>query len=248
MWNYCGFDSISTVAEEIENPRRTIPKALFISIGLIVVAYVVPELGALAAGGWQNWDDGSFVDVGRTLGGPWLGWLITIGGMASAIGFYSSLLMSNSRIPFVLAEDKWVPRALVRRSRRWGTPVVSIVRCSVVYSIFSIGSFQNLVVIDVFLTNITLLLELAALIALRRKQPDLPRPFRIPGGWFGITLIALPLVSVVVFAAVEQFRDSGMSAVWWTLGTVGLSLAAYPAAKRYRAKALAAEPEPLPVA
>ncbi|MEV6341897.1 APC family permease [Actinoplanes sp. NPDC051851] len=240
MWNYCGFDSISTVAEEIHNPRKTIPRALFISIGLIVLAYVIPVLGALAAGGWESWDDGSFVDVGQALGGSWLGWLITIGGMASAIGFYSSLLMSNSRIPFILAEDGWVPRVLVRRHRRWGTPVVSIVLCSVIYAIFSMSSFQNLVVVDVFLTNITLLLELAALIALRRKAPGLPRPFRIPGGWAGITLMSVPLVAVILFATVEQFRDEGMTAVWWTVGTVGLALAAYPLAKRHRETSLIA--------
>jgi amino acid transporter len=231
MWNYCGFDSIAQVTEEVENPQRNVPRALFLAIALIVAAYVIPLLGALAAGGWQDWDDGSFVGVGKQLGGSWLGHAITIGGLASAAGLFSSLLLTNSRIPFVLAEDGYLPRRLVKRSKRFGTPIAAIVLCSTIYALFATSKFQTLVVIDVFLTNITLLLELAALIALRRKRPDLERPFRIPGGAAGITIMSVPLVAVIVFAAVEQFRDEGWTAFYWTAGTLGLSLVSWPIAR-----------------
>ena len=63
--------------------------------------------------------------------------------------------------------------------------------CSAIYSIFTLGPFQSLVVVDVFIYSLALLLEFAALIALRRNQPDLYRPFKIPGGWPVIFVITL---------------------------------------------------------
>jgi amino acid transporter len=76
------------------------------------------------------------------------------------------------------------------------------VLCSIIYSLFSLLSFAELVVVDVIIYSIALLLEYAALIVLRLKRPHLPRPFRIPGGWLGI---ALSLASLLLFAGAVTF-------------------------------------------
>ncbi|MCQ4084860.1 APC family permease [Streptomyces sp. RB6PN25] len=241
MWNYNGFDSISTVTEEIDEPRRNLPKALFLSIGLIILAYVIPSLGALADGGWSKWQDGDFASIGGSLGGTWLMWAISIGGMFSAWGLYSSLLMSNSRIPFVMAEDGWIPKRFVRTSPKYDTPVMAIVVCSVFYAVFCNDSFSNLLDFDVILTNLTLLMELAALIALRIKEPGLPRPYRIPGGWPGIALMAVPLTAVICWAGWNVVKEGGAT-LHHTLYAVAFSVVVYFPLRLYR-KSRAVAPE-----
>ncbi|MFP3416269.1 amino acid permease, partial [Bacillus sp. SIMBA_074] len=85
-------------------------------------------------------------------------------------------LMSSTRTPFVLSQDRWLTPALSRQSRKTGSPVVSIIVCSVIYAFFTTADFLELVVLDVFLINLLLLFNLAALIVLRIKEPNLNRP------------------------------------------------------------------------
>jgi amino acid transporter len=218
MWNYSGWDSVSNVAGEMENPRKHLPKALAISIGLIMVGYLLPCLAALAVGangdnGWANWEAGSFSDVAKQLAGPWLQVTVTVGGMFASVALFSALLASNSRLPFVLAQDGYFPKWVAKESKRYRMPIVSIIGSSVIYAMFCLSSFTNLVIFDVFLTNIGILLEVAALIALRFKEPDLERPYRIPGGWATIAAIVASLSGICMWAAWQQYEASGTQAI-----------------------------------
>ncbi|SEM24688.1 APC family permease [Streptacidiphilus jiangxiensis] len=240
MWNYNGFDSVSTITEEIENPRRNLPRALGLAMVVIIAAYVLPALGAMATKGWAGWQDGSFVDVARDLGGPWLQYAVSVGAMFAACGLFASLLMSNARIPFVMAEDGWVPKRLVRLSPRYGTPVFSLVLCSVVYALMCNDSFTNLLTFDVLLTNLTILGELAALVRLRVKEPDLPRPYKVPGGWFGLGLLATALTGIVVWAAWTTLAGDSTSDRLQIAICLGGSLLAYLPCRVLRRRHLAA--------
>jgi amino acid transporter len=70
------------------------------------------------------------------------------------------------------------------------TETISFTENRIHYSLFALLDFRKLVVLDVLLYSIALTLEFAALIKLRRHRPDLERPFKIPGGWPGLTLTA----------------------------------------------------------
>ncbi len=232
MWNYCGWDAASNVAGEMENPRKHLPRALAISVTLIMVGYLLPCIASLAVGkngdaGWANWSNGSFSDVAKQLAGPWLQWTITIGGMFASVAMFSALLASNSRLPFALARDGYLPKLLAMESPRRHIPVASIIGSSVIYAMFCLSSFSNLVIFDVFPTNLGVLLEVAALIALRLREPGLERPYRIPGGWFSIGLITFFLTGVCAWAAWQQYLSSGAQAVVYCLVVVGGSFLAY---------------------
>jgi amino acid transporter len=243
MWNYCGWDSVSNIAGEMAHPRRDLPKALAAAIALIMVGYLLPSLAALSVGaggsaGWRNWDDGSFSDVAEVLAGPWLQTAVTLGGMFASVAMFSALLASNSRLPYVLSRDGYLPRALTRESRRFRMPVASIVGSAVIYALFCLSSFGNLVIFDVFLTNIGILLEVAALIVLRIREPELERPYRVPGGWTSIALITLSLLGVCAWAAWQQYVESGTQAVTYCLVVVGGSVLLYvPLELRRRTRA-----------
>ncbi|MGN6220808.1 MAG: APC family permease [Microbacterium sp.] len=239
MWSYCGFDSVGVIAGEVKNPGRVIPKATIIAMIVIVLSYLLPTVAALATGGWEDWTTGSFGAVAAQLGGPALGIAVTVGGMIAAMGLYSSLLLSSSRVVFVLSRDRWVTGALARQTKKSGTPWVSVLVSSLLYALFSLGSFADLVVVDVFLINALLILSLAALIALRIREPQLPRPARIPGGWWGIGLVGTPMIAVILFTMITQFTDNGgFFALSLFIAIVATTVLAYFPARAYRRRHL----------
>ncbi|MDH6109931.1 amino acid transporter [Kitasatospora sp. MAP12-15] len=247
MWNYSGWDSVSNVAGEMENPRKHLPKALAMAMVLIMVGYLLPTLASLATGpdgdaGWKKWQAGSFSDVAKQLAGPWLQVTVTVGGMFAAVAMFSALLASNSRLPMVLAQDGYFPKWVAKESRRYRMPIVSIIGSSTIYALFCLSSFTNLVIFDVFLTNIGILLEVAALIALRIKEPELERPYRIPGGWYSIAGIVLCLVSVCGWAGWEQYSQNGTQAVTYCLVIVAGSCLLYLPLEWWRARKARIDP------
>jgi amino acid transporter len=105
----------------------------------------------------------------------------------------------------------------------------------VIYAAFCLSSFSNLIIFDVFLTNIGILLEVAALIALRIREPQLERPYRIPGGWFSIGAIVLSLLGVCGWAAWQQYAQEGTEAVTYCLWILAGTTLLYFPLERWRA-------------
>lgn len=243
MWNYAGWESLSTIAAEIENPRRTLPLALAIMIPAITLMYVLPVLAGLAGSrDWQAWTDGYFPVLAANLGGEWLRALVTIGGLISVVGLFSASLLAVTRLPFVLARDGFLPSALSKEHPRYRTPYVSIAVSSVIYALFSFTAFEELVVVVVFLYSLAVLLEFAALIALRITRPRLPRPFRIPGGWLGVGLATLFPTLIILFAIYQTIVESGISALYLSIGAAALGPLTYPIASRYFRRGREMEP------
>lgn len=211
MYNFLGWDGISTVLGEIERPLKVIPRAMLIAVPLVIFAYLLPVLAGLTAGvDYTKWGDTVFFpELATAIGGRWLGIWVAVGGMFCAAGLFGAMVLSNSRLPFVLAADRYLPAAVVARHPRFGTPAVSIVVCSVIYALLALGPFQTLAVTTVLLYGVSLLLQFAALIALRVREPGLSRPFRIPGGLPGVVGIALLPALIIVLAVVTTVRDEG---------------------------------------
>ncbi|MEU9078673.1 APC family permease [Kitasatospora sp. NPDC048538] len=246
MWNYSGWDAVSTVAGEMENPRAHLPRALAVSVFLITIGYLLPAIASLSVGadgsaGWRSWESGSFSSVAESLAGPWLQVTVTVGGMFASAAMFSALLTTNSRLPFALAEDGYFPPWLAKRSARRQVPVVSVVGSAAIYALFCLSSFSNLIIVDVFLTNLALLMQVAALLALRVREPDLERPYRIPGGALSLVLITTALTGVTAWAAWQQYMENGTQAVTYCLVAVaGSSLLYFPLARRRKRAAAVA--------
>lgn len=193
IWNYIGFDDMSTALDEVDEPQRTYPRALALSIPIIVLSYVLPLLASLGSGLHRHdpgaWVDGDFANVGGILGGQWLKIWIIVGAVFSQIGLFSSELLSGSRVPAVLAADGYLPKSLAATSPRFGTPVRAIVVSCAIFAIFCSLNFQTLIDSDVMLNMFGLMFEFVALLVLRKRFPSMRRPFKVPGGWLGPILI-----------------------------------------------------------
>jgi len=236
IWNYIGFDAVSTVGGEIENPKRTYPIALLVSLPLIMLTYILPMLFALTSGIHDGdtslWDNGDFAIAGGALGGPWLQGAVVIGALVSQIGLFSSLLLSGSRIPAVLAADHYLPSSLARISPRTGTPVTSIVVSCIIFAFFIALDFQSLLDADITLNMVALVLEFAALIVLRRTFPKMVRPYKVPGGMVGAVAVAVVPTALALWLT-KSTRVTEPVSFWISVIMVTGCAIFYPVARRW---------------
>ena len=128
--------------------------------------------------------------MAAAVGGPGLASLVTAGALVATSGLFLSSLLTNSRLPFVLARAGQMPRWLGAVHPPSGTPRAAVLASSAAYSVFAFWGFKELIVLNIWLYSISLLLELAAFVALRLREPDLPRPWRVGGGAVGMWLTA----------------------------------------------------------
>ncbi|MFY9844647.1 MAG: APC family permease [Terriglobales bacterium] len=200
VWSYSGFEQCSTVAEEVENPQHTYPRALALVVPLSIATYFLPTFAALAAlGDWQQWKDGYFSSAALLIGGRWLGSMMTIAAMLCNVALLNSTVLTSTRMPFALAEDGYLPPFLTRRHPRYGTPWIAILVSAAIYASLALHSLGELISIYVWLRAATTVLTVLSAWGLRRRRPDLPRAFRIPAGNFGLAyVIVTPLAMTYV--------------------------------------------------
>jgi amino acid transporter len=200
IWLYSGYEQVSSVAGDVENPQRAYPRALALVIPLSIATYFLPPFAALAAlGNWQQWNDGYFSTAALLIGGPWLGNLMSIGAMVGNIALLNSTMLTATPMPFTLAEDGYLPPFLTRRHPRYGTPWIAILISAAIYASLALHSLGELISIYAWLRGATTVLTVLSVWKLRRTRPDLPRAFRIPGGNLGlIYVIGMPVVMTCV--------------------------------------------------
>ncbi len=240
LWNYMGWDSISTIAGEMEHPRRDYPRALLISVLLISAVYVVPSMLALALLGTENfeWTTGAWSDAAKQIVGPWLGQFTSAMGMISAIGLYSALVLVYSRVPFVMGQDGYLPKALMK-TNRWDAPWVSLIVSGTLYTIVILvfRDLEELASAAVTVYAAMMSLELLSFLVLRWREPTLPRPFRVPGGWcVAVVVCVLPLLCIGTGAYYCVQEDGLWKVVGLAIAIMASGPVLYPLAAWWRRK------------
>jgi amino acid transporter len=227
LWLYSGYEQLSTVAEEVENPQRAYPRALGLVVPLSIAAYFLPTVAGLAsAGEWQNWHTGYFSDAARIIGGtfhghPWLGTWMTLAAMVGNVALLNSTVLTTTRMPFAMAEDGYLPAALTRKHSRYGTPWLAILVSAIIYALLAWQSLGQLISVYIWLRSATTVLTVLSAWKLRRMRPEMPRAFRIPGGSLGLVyVVAAPVVmAMVALLGSDKFAVIG-GAIALVLGPV----------------------------
>ena len=235
LWNYMGWDNASTVAQEVDDPQRNYPRAMVASAGLVAVTYLLPLLAVGLAGlGAAQFSTGAWTDAARVLVGPWLGIAVVLGGMINGVGMFNPLMMSYARVPYAIAKDGLLPRMLTRENRR-GVPVAALAACAVLWATALRFSFERLISIDLVLYGASLLLEFVALAVLRRREPELHRPFRIPGGFVGTVAAGIGPTLLIGFAmwAARDEHVGPVSALLFAVGVGASGVIVYAVAKLF---------------
>lgn len=197
LWNTSGWDNAGCCAGEVAEPNRSYPRAMALTVVLVTLAYLLPiAVGVSVNTQWSEWKEGYFPQVAAQIGGGWLGIWLSLAGLVSAIGLFSALLCTSSRVSYAMACRRMLPHQLASLHPRYATPARSILVNSFGVALLIPFSFQELIQIDMFLYAMALILEFAALVWLRLRNPDLPRPYRIPFGMRGLVAISLPPVAL----------------------------------------------------
>ena len=203
IWVYSGYESMGTMAGEVEKPQ-IIPKVTLMTIPVVTLVYILPIFFGLAShGNYDQWsvDNGiSFVSIMGSYGIPALTLIFMLGAVACNLSLYNSYLASASRGFYVIAEDKLAPPTLCKLNKKFGTPHLAILSMAVVNLALSQFGFATLVVIDVVLFMFAYLIWFLSAIALRMKEPDLERPYRIPFGTKGMIIMTVAPAIICVTA------------------------------------------------
>ena len=230
MWNYMGWDNASTIATEVECPQRTYPRAVMIAVALVSLTYILPVAAvSLTKLSPTAWETGSWADIAGLLGSPLLRVALVLGGMMSAFGMFNALVMSYSRLPLAMAQDRMLPPVFAKVTKRSGTPWVAILVLATGWALCLGLGFERLVTVDIFIYGASLLLEFIALVVLRVKEPSLPRPFRVPGGTPGTILVGVLPTLLLGFAIVRAEHEQvlGMNSRWFGVLVIVAGFAAY---------------------
>ncbi len=200
LWNYMGWDNASTIAQEVENPQRNYPRAMFAAVLTVTFVYMIPLASMWAAGiPAQRFSTGAWVDAATLIVGGWLALAVVLAGSLDGLGTFTALTLTLTRLPAAMAADGFLPVVLKRENKR-GVPWVSVLACATGWALALGLTFERLISIDLVLYGGALLLEFLALTVLRVREPELQRPFRVPGGTAGTVLIGVGPAVLILFA------------------------------------------------
>ncbi|HEU4402158.1 MAG TPA: APC family permease [Candidatus Polarisedimenticolia bacterium] len=194
MWCYNTLDSVSVVAGEVEDPTRTFGRAYALAIPCMFLIYFLPVVIGLGIDpAYATWGDQHFATLGGIVGGAWLGSWIALGALLANQSLFHGALMVNTRVPLVLAQEGKFPAPFAAIGRRYGAPWVSLLFDGVVYSLIALGveHFVSIVVWNQWLNAGIYTLLYLSFLRLRVTRPDLPRRFKVPGGWIGAVAICV---------------------------------------------------------
>ena len=209
MWNFFGWDNATTYAGEVDKPIRSYMVSCALAFVTIFAMYILTSLAVLHSGiDFKVLSEEGFPSIASVTGVPWLGSLLSIGGMASAVGLFSAVLLSVSRVPKVMADDGLMPEKLNSLHSKYQTPYISIIVSALIISLMIFWSFTDLIIMDVTLYGAGLFLEFISLIVLRIKIPDEHRPFKIPMKIAGLCVMFILSISIYVIGLLGAFSHS----------------------------------------
>lgn len=237
MWNYMGWDNASTIAQEVERPQRTYPKAMIAAVILVSLTYILPVLAVYLTGvPAAAFETGSWADLAGMMGGNWLRVALVLGGMMSGFGMFNALVMSYSRLPLAMARDGMLPKIFAKIHPTTRAPWVAILVCATGWALCLGLGFERLVTLDVMLYGASLTLEFVTLVALRIREPKLRRGFRVPGGLVGAVLAGLFPIALLGISLFRSEKETvlGMNGLLFGLLIILSGFVVYMATGKLR--------------
>ena len=239
MWNYMGWDNASTIAQEVERPQRTYPKAMIAAVILVSLTYVLPVVAMYITGvPASSFETGSWADLAGLLGGRVLRVALVLGGMMSGFGMFNALVMSYSRLPLAMAQDGMLPKIFAKTHPRARTPWVAILFLAAGWAMCLGLGFERLVTIDIMLYGLSLALEFVTLVALRIREPELKRGFRVPGGMPGAIVAGAFPLALITLAMLRSEHETilGMNGLAFGALIIAIGFAVYLATAGLRTR------------
>ncbi|XP_012067119.1 probable polyamine transporter At3g13620 [Jatropha curcas] len=223
FWNLNFWDNVSTLAGEVDKPQKTFPLALFIAVIFTCVSYFIPLLavtGAVSVS-QSDWGSGFHATAAEMIAGKWLKYWVEAGSVLSAVGLYEAQLSTSAYQLLGMANLSILPKFFAKRSKWFNTPWVGILVSTLITTGVSYMTFTDIISSANFLYTLGMLLEFASFLWLRRKFPELKRPYKVPMRLPGLVIMCLVpsvfLVVIMVVATKVVYLVSGLM----TVGAIG---------------------------
>ncbi len=212
FFSYIGFDTATTTAEECRNPQRDIPVGVIGSLAIGTLLYCSTAIVLVGAVPWRSVPvKDPLVTALAPLHIPVVSWIITVGVLAGTTSVALASLLGQSRIFYVMARDKMLPKAVSLVHPRFKTPIVTTMITGVAVAflalILPLNQLLNLVNIG---TLVAFSVVCAGVLYLRAKRPEIPRAFRVP------FVPLFPVLGIVLSLYLAVFGLSRMTWEWFT--------------------------------
>ncbi len=212
LFAYSGFTYLNNLAGEVRDPQRTLPRALVLGMGLVIVAYVLVNVAYLAVLGHAGLAASSApaADVMRQVAGPVGAKLIALGVAISTLGFCNITLVAGARVLQVMGEDGLFFRAVARLHPRWRTPNTALLLLAGWAILLALsGSYGQLLDYATFGDWLACAAGVATLFWYRRHE-GAAGSFRVPGYPALPLLFIATVAAVVVFTLLDNPRNAGI--------------------------------------
>jgi len=225
LWAYDGWNNLSMVAGEVKDPQRNVPLALIGGALLVLVVYVMVNLAYFYVLPASQVLGTSTVasDAARLFLGKGGGAFIAVGVMISTFATLNGSILAGSRIPYATAREGLFPAGLGAVNPRFHTPAVSLAWQAMIAGLFTLtGGYQSLYTKAIFSEFLFYAFCTAGVFVLRRREPDLPRPYRT----WGYPLVPALFVILAVCLLVNTFWQQRADSMWGVM-LVGSGIPAY---------------------
>ncbi|OEJ31112.1 amino acid permease [Streptomyces subrutilus] len=213
FFSYIGFDAASTAGEEAKNPKKDLPRAIMLSLGIVTVLYCLVALVAVGAMPWQDFE-GTEAALAQIMtdvtGHSFWGVVLAAGAVVAIASVVFAVLYGQTRILFAMSRDGLVPKAFAKVDAKTGVPRVNVVIvslfCGALAAFIPLGELANATSIG---TLFAFALVNVAVVILRRTKPDLPRTFKVA---------LFPVTPILGFLACGYMMYSLPVATWVAFG------------------------------
>lgn len=213
FFSYIGFDAASTAGEEAKNPKKDLPRAIMLSLGIVTVLYVLVAFVAVGAMPWQDFE-GTEAALAQIMtdvtGNSFWGVVLAAGAVVAIFSVVFAVLYGQTRILFAMSRDGLVPKVFAKVDEKTGAPRANVVIvslfCGALAAFIPLGDLADATSIG---TLFAFALVNVAVIILRRTKPDLPRTFKVA---------LFPITPILGFIACAYMMYNLPGATWIAFG------------------------------
>lgn len=226
LFAYDGWINVGALAGEMKNPGKDLPKAIIGGLSIVMAINVVINLAylwVLPASELAQYASPASI-VAEKIFGPVGGKLINVGILVSVFGCLNGYLLTGPRIPYTLANQKVLP-AMFGKLNKHGVPANATLFMAVLSAIYALsGQFNLLSDLSMFAIWAFYTLTFIGVIKLRKTQPDLKRPYKVP--FYPV----IPIISICsgLFVVIDQLFLAGMKSSMISLGGIIVTLIGLP--------------------
>ena len=216
LWAYDGWNNAGMLGSEIENPQRNLPRALLVGTSAMIAIYLLTNLAYfyVLSGAEVGATPRVAAEAMQKVLGKSGASIVSIAAMISIFAALNGSILSGSRVPYAMARDGLFFQRMSRINPYFRTPGACIVLLGIVSSIILLsGRYDELATLVIFPSWILYGMTAAAVIVLRIKRPEMPRPYRVPGYPLVPIFFVLVAVALLYSTLLNSPRESGIGLV-----------------------------------